>query len=132
FCGHVGLETDMSALLPGPHQVALRARLTDLFLSRTRDEWVSWAEGKDCLLEPVLTPGEASRDEHLRARGVFFELPTAHDPLPQVRLPVTPRDRPAPEPPAAAGAHTRQVLLEAGLAADRVDALLASGAARQG
>lgn len=131
FCGHVGLEADMGALLPGPHQAALRARLAELFLTRTRDEWVAWADGKDCLLEPVLTPEEASRDEHLRARGVFFDLATPHGPLPQVRLPVTPRDRAHPEPPAAAGAHTRQVLIEAGLSADRVDALLASGAARQ-
>lgn len=131
FCGHVGLEPDMGALMPGPHQAALRATLAALFATKTRDEWVAWADGKDCLLEPVLTPDEASRDEHLRARGVFFDVPTAAGPLPQIRLPVTPREREA-TPPAAPGAHTREVLVEAGLAPERVDALLASGAARQG
>lgn len=131
FCAHVGLETDMSALMPGPHQEALREQLARLFLSRTRDEWVAWAEGKDCLLEPVLSPEEAARDEHLRARGVFFELATPGGPLPQIRLPITPRDRDDFPPPAPAGAHTRQALLESGLDEPRVEALLASGAARQ-
>ncbi len=131
FCAHLGVETDMTALMPGLHQEPLRERLAGIFLAKTRDEWAAWADGKDCLLEPVLTPSEAARDEHLRSRGVFFDLQTAAGPLPQIRLPVTPRDRDDFAPPAAAGAHTREVLLEAGLAPERVESLLAAGIARQ-
>jgi crotonobetainyl-CoA:carnitine CoA-transferase CaiB-like acyl-CoA transferase len=131
FCAHVGLEADMGALMPGPHQAALRERLAVVFAAKPLAAWVAWAADKDCLVEPVLTPEEATRDEHLRARGVFFELETPTGPLPQFRTPVTPRDRTDFAPPAPAGEHTRQVLLEAGLTPDRVEALLEAGVARQ-
>lgn len=130
FCEHVGREPNMADLMPGPHQDAVRAELAAIFAGKTRDEWTAWADGKDCLLEPVLTPDEATRDEHLRARGVFFEIDTPRGPLPQLRTPVTPRDRTFTAP-AAAGADTREVLLEAGIEVSRVDALLASQVAVQ-
>ena len=86
--------------------------------------------GKDCLLEPVLTPDEATRDPHLRSRGVFFEIDTPKGSLPQFRTPVTPRDRTFTAP-VAAGADTRTVLREAGIEADRIDQLIATKAAFQ-
>jgi len=130
FCGHIGREPAMSDLIPGQHQVAVQAELTALFLEKSRDDWAAWSEGKDCLLEPVLTPDEATRDTHLRERGVFFEIDTPQGPLPQFRTPVTPRDCTFTAP-VGAGHHTREVLVEAGIEAERVDQLIATKVAVQ-
>lgn len=121
FCQSVGLETDMGALMPGPHQVELIAKLRSIFAEKTLDEWVQFARDKDVCLEPVLTPEEATNDPHLRARGVFFELDTNGKKLPQMRLPLTPRDKVHTAPPKQ-GEHTSDVLREAGLTDEEIAA----------
>lgn len=121
FCQSVGLETDMGALMPGPHQVELIAKLRSIFAEKTLDEWVRFARDKDVCLEPVLTPEEATNDPHLRARGVFFELDTNGKKLPQMRLPLTPRDKVHTAPPKQ-GEHTSDVLREAGLTDEEIAA----------
>ncbi|HVY48121.1 MAG TPA: CaiB/BaiF CoA-transferase family protein [Minicystis sp.] len=131
FSAGVGLEPSMEALVPGPHQAALKARVAEIIGSRTRAEWEAFAAERDCCLEPVLAPEELARDAHLAARGLFFSLATPRGVVPQVRLPVTPRDE-AFTPPPRAGEHTREILAEAGLSPAEIDALLASGAARAG
>ena len=129
FCEGVGVEVDMAAMIPGPHQAALKTELAELFLTKTREEWTAFARDRDCCLEPVLTPGEARTDPHLAARGVFFDMPSPWGNLPQFRTPLTPRDV-AHAPPPRQGEHTRAILGEAGLDDDAISALLASGAAR--
>mgnify|MGYP002079073557 CR=1 FL=1 len=125
FSAHVGLETSLRDLLVGPHQAETKARIAAIFRQKTLAEWTAWADGKDCLLEPVLTPEEAWRDPHLGARDVFFELAGR----PQVRTPVTPRDVTF-SPPPQHGEHTRAVLADAGLSNETIESLFASGAAR--
>jgi crotonobetainyl-CoA:carnitine CoA-transferase CaiB-like acyl-CoA transferase len=127
--GALGAPTSLEALVPGPHQPALKARLAEIFRAKTFDEWTAWAADKDLLIEPVLSPAEARADAHLGARGVFFEIDSARGQLPQVRTPVTPRDA-AFAPPPAQGEHTRRILEEAGLDAAAIDRLLSSGAAK--
>jgi len=124
FCQAVGLETDMGALMPGPHQAELVAKLRAIFVEKTQAEWVQFASDKDVCLEPVLTPEEATQDPHLRARGVFFDLDTPSGKLPQMRLPLTPRDK-AHGPPPKQGEHTQAVLREAGLSDDEIAAATA-------
>ena len=121
FCQSVGLETDMGALMPGPHQAELIAKLRSIFAEKTLDEWVQFARDKDVCLEPVLTPEEATNDPHLRARGVFFDLETNGKKLPQMRLPLTPRDKVHTAPPKQ-GEHTSDVLREAGLTDEEITA----------
>jgi alpha-methylacyl-CoA racemase len=130
FCGATGVEPDMSALMPGPHQASLRARVAAVFASRTREEWARFGAEHDCCVEPVTTPNEAPSDPHLASRGLFFTLPTPRGEVPQVRTPVTPRDADFTPPPRM-GEHTRAILREAGFGEAEIDALVESGAARE-
>jgi crotonobetainyl-CoA:carnitine CoA-transferase CaiB-like acyl-CoA transferase len=127
FCEGVGLTPEMSDLVPGPHQEALKAKLGALFADKTRDEWALFAAARDCCLEPVLSPGEALSDPHLRARGMFFRLASPWGELTQMRTPLTPKDR-AHAPPPRQGEHTEAILREAGLDDTEIAALRADGA----
>lgn len=75
FCQGVGIEVELAALLPGDHQPAIKARLAEIFASRTRDEWAAFGAQHDCCLEPVLAPEELPADPQARARGLFVEGP---------------------------------------------------------
>jgi crotonobetainyl-CoA:carnitine CoA-transferase CaiB-like acyl-CoA transferase len=116
FCRGVGLPFDLEALAPGPHQAECKRRVAEVIAARTRDEWARFAEQHDCCLEPVLEPDELPDDPQHRARGVFTHAVLADG----SRLPVprTPLGLGAPFAPEAVapkqGAHTREVLREAG------------------
>ena len=127
FSAGVGHEVSMSDLVPGPHQAELKARLAAIFATRTRAEWVQFANERDCCLEPVLTPAEAQADEHLAARRMFFELASKWGPLQQMRTPLTPVDRVHTAPPAQ-GEHTEAILREAGITTEEIAQLRADGA----
>ncbi len=127
FCEGVGLEFDMAGMLPGPHQAALKTRLAEIFLTKTRDEWAAFGAEKDCCLEPVLTPRELESDPHIRARGHFVRQQTPWGESLQLRLPV---GEPAEAPAPAMGQHTREMLREVGIADADVDALFAAGVVR--
>jgi crotonobetainyl-CoA:carnitine CoA-transferase CaiB-like acyl-CoA transferase len=129
FCAGVGLETGMEALIPGSHQLALRAKVAEIFATKTRQEWIAFGEERDCCLEAVLAPDELTRDPQLAARGLFFNLPSDRGEIPQIRLPVTPKDTTF-SPPPRSGEHTRAIFKDAGLTDEEIDALLKSGAAR--
>ncbi|MBM4360116.1 MAG: CoA transferase [Deltaproteobacteria bacterium] len=127
FCAGVGLACDGEALVPGPHQAALIERLAATFASRTRDEWRAFGAAHDCCLTVVVRPEELRADPHLQARGVLFELEDRGVTIPEVRMPVTPRDAThtvAPTP----GRDTRAIFRDAGLNDDAIDALLAARA----
>jgi alpha-methylacyl-CoA racemase len=129
FCQAVGLEPDMSNLVPGPHQDALREQLRTIFAARTQAEWIAIARELDCCLEPVLSPAEARDDAHLAARKMFFELPSPWGAIAQMRTPLTPPDR-VHAPPPQQGEHTEAILREAGYDDAAIARMRASGAAR--
>lgn len=129
FCSAIGRSIDMSDLMPGPHQEALKEELRGVFSSKTRDEWIAFAAERDCCLEPVLTAEEARRDPHLEARKMFFDLPSPWGSIPQMRTPLTARDRAHTAPPRS-GEHTDAILREAGITDDEIASLRASGAVR--
>jgi alpha-methylacyl-CoA racemase len=110
-----------------PH---LKDRLKALFLTKTRDEWCALMEHTDVCFAPVLTMGEAAQHPHNVARGTFIEVAGVTQPRPAPRF-----SRTEPEvvsAPAHAGQHSRAVLADWGIAADRIDALVASGAVADG
>lgn len=129
FSSGVGHAVDMSDLIPGPHQVALKDKLRAIFAEKTRDEWVQFARDRDCCLEPVLTAEEARIDEHLVARRMFFEMPSKWGPIPMMRTPLTDVDR-AHAPPPGQGEHTDVILREAGITADEIAGMRVDGTIR--
>ncbi len=129
FSAGVGHQVDMSDLVPGPHQTELKAKLRAIFAEKTQAEWVQFASERDCCLEPVLSPDEARNDPHLAARGMFFELASSWGTIPQMRTPLTPKDRQHTSPPRQ-GEHTDAILREAGLSDAELAALRADGAIR--
>ena len=49
----------------------LKARLGEVFLTRTRDEWCALMEGSDVCFAPVLSIEEAAAHPHNVARNLF-------------------------------------------------------------
>ncbi len=100
-----------------------------LFRTKTRQEWTDIFAEVDVCCEPVLDPGEAIESDLLKARDLFFKLghPGKTETF-QTATPITPRDsRLALRPPPLQGEHTESVMLELGLDADEIKALLEAG-----
>jgi crotonobetainyl-CoA:carnitine CoA-transferase CaiB-like acyl-CoA transferase len=114
FCAGVGIEAELSALVPGPHQAEIKAKVAAIFLGKSRDEWAAFGAQHDCCLEPVLEAHEVAGDPHLAARGAFFTMDSPWGKIPQMRTPLTGGDT-AHTPPPRAGEHTEIILREAGL-----------------
>jgi alpha-methylacyl-CoA racemase len=109
---------------------ALKGRLAEVFRGKTRDEWCELMERTDVCFAPVLRMDEAYVHPHNVARQTFVEVEGIRQPAPAPRF-----SRTVPQldrPPARRGEHTREVLVEWGLDPQRVDQLIASGAATQG
>ena len=104
----------------------LRARFTELFKSKTRDEWCAVLEGTDVCFAPVLPMSEAAKHPHIRARNTIIEHEGILQPAPAPRFSRTPGaiQRPRARP----GEHTDEVLRDFGFTDDEIATLRASGA----
>jgi alpha-methylacyl-CoA racemase len=102
-----------------------KAKLEELFRTRTRDEWCTLLEGTDACFAPVLTMAEAPHHPHNVARGSFVEVDGVLQPGPAPRFSRTQAIRPTP--PQAPGEGTRSALAAWGIAGKRIAALLAGG-----
>jgi alpha-methylacyl-CoA racemase len=110
-----------------PH---LKDRLREVMRGKTRDEWCAIMEHTDVCFAPVLTMSEAAAHPHNVERGTFIEVAGVPQPGPAPRF-----SRTKPEvasAPAHPGQHTRSVLADWGVPADRIDVLVASGAVADG
>ena len=87
---------------------SLKARLNDIFRTKTRDQWSTLMEGTDICFAPVLSLAEAPDHPHNRARGAFVEVGGMIQPAPAPRFSATPAD--APRPPGEAGADNEALL----------------------
>ncbi len=123
FAHAVGLEASLDANVEGPHQPALKARVQEVFRSKTAEEWKAFAREHDCCLETVSTPEELTKDAQHVARKSFFELASPWGDLLQWRTPTADRDLAQRSPPRA-GEHSREVFLEAGFSAEEIARLV--------
>lgn len=104
----------------------LKRIFADRFRTRTRDEWVAAAAGRDACLHPVLTMEEATVSEHARQRGSFTEIDGVTQPVPAPRFSRTPAT--VTSPPPLPGEHTEEALDGWGVPPERITRWLGSGA----
>ena len=69
----LGLADSLPDRLDPRHWPVIRERFTQVFASRSRDEWARHFEGSDACVSPVLSMAEAPHDPHLTARGTFAD-----------------------------------------------------------
>jgi len=104
----------------------LKAKLTDLFKTRTRAEWDALMEHTDVCYAPVLTMSEAAEHPHNRAREAFVTIGDHVQPAPAPRYSETRPETPEPAP--MPGDDSEEVLKDIGLNADEIARLREAGA----
>ncbi len=113
-----------TSLWPG-----LKAKLAEVFRTRTRDEWTKALEGTDVCFAPVLSLAQVPHHPHHAARGTIVQVAGMHHPAPAPRFVRTPAAHPAAGGPA--GSHTRDILVEFGCSQAEVADLLERSVAQQ-
>lgn len=73
-----------------------RAKLAEIFLRRSRDEWVALFGDSDACVAPVLSIEEAMADPHIVARGIYRDIGGFLQAGPAPRFGTTPPDLPDP------------------------------------
>jgi alpha-methylacyl-CoA racemase len=110
----LGLDpADLPAQFDTTGWPVLRARFTEVFAGRTRDEWTTVFADTDACVTPVLSFAEAAEHPHLKERGTLTDIEGVLQAAPAPRfsrsLPGTPTAPPAP------GADTEEVLADWGV-----------------
>jgi alpha-methylacyl-CoA racemase len=119
-------DPEFSAQMDRSAWPRLRERLAEVIARKSRDEWCAIMDGTDVCFAPVLDLDEAPRHPHNQARATFVEMDGVMQPAPAPRFSRTPGAIAGPPP--GIGAHTRSALESWGLAADKIDRLLAAEA----
>lgn len=104
------------------HWEALRPKMEEIFLTRTRDEWCEIFDETDACVAPILSPTEAFEHPHNVARKSFVDVGGSRQPRPAPRFART--DPPTPNPPHELGADTQSVLRGLGISEEEVAAVL--------
>ena len=137
LCGVIGRE-DLIPLQTAADPDTRRQihdALTDVFRTKTADDWFLLLNEVDVCAAPVLTPAEAAADPHNRARGMILEVqgPAGTNnggPMNQIgiapKLGHTPGRVRTPAP--APGQHSTDVLRDLGLSDAAIAAHRQSGA----
>lgn len=103
----------------------LKAELTRVFKTKSRDEWCQIMEGTDVCFAPVLSIFEAPDHPHNKSRNTFLNIDGVVQPAPSPRF-----SRTVPEVSHAArapGADSASVLQDCGFSAEEISKLAAAG-----
>ena len=100
---------------------AFKARLTEVFKTKTRDEWCRIMEGTDVCFAPVLSLDEAKDHPQSQTRNTFIEVGGVLQPAPAPRFSRTKPE--TPNPPPKVGGDTEAVLADFGFSPDELEAL---------
>jgi len=92
----------------------LKAKLMNVFLTKTRDEWCAIMEATDICFAPVLSMTEAPKHKHNVDRQTFVEIEGVIQPAPAPRFSATPGA--IQRRPAGLGENTDEVLKDWGVA----------------
>jgi crotonobetainyl-CoA:carnitine CoA-transferase CaiB-like acyl-CoA transferase len=122
LCEELGRSDLIPLHLDDSRQDELRAQLSSIFLTRTRDEWGARL-GPDTCCEPVLEVWEVPDHPHIRARRLIEDRPTGREVAPPVRMG---EGRHRRNPPRL-GEHTEEVLREVGVGSDALRELASAG-----
>lgn len=124
--GPLGLDDlDPAAQMDMTRWPALKQRFSELFRTKTRDEWVTFFGGHEVCFAPVLSMSEARAHPHNAERETFVDVDGAPHPAPAPRFSRTPSAvQGAPVKP---GAHSDESLVEWGFGTDEVATLKAAG-----
>ncbi len=117
---------ELCKLPPGEPQAPVRAFLRDLFLTRSRAEWVEWMAERDIAFAPVQNLREAMDDPQARARAMVMEDARGWE---HIGNPLKFEDEP-PTPdfiPPELGEHSIAILEDLGYARPQIDVLVKAG-----
>ena len=95
-----------------------KAKITALFLTKSRDEWCELLQQSDICFAPVLRFAEAPDHPHAKAREAFIEVDGVVQPAPAPRFSATPSG--ISRPPAQRGEHTDEILSDWGYSANEI------------
>ena len=124
---HAGLEGDeLPPQTERAHWPEMQDRLTRIFKTKTRADWVEVMQQTDICFAPVLRMSEALHHPHNRHRESFVEIDGIPQPAPAPRFLGTPTR--VQRPPARVGEHTDQVLRDWGFSSGEITELHRSGA----
>lgn len=133
LCGHAEWAAD-PRFARNADRVAHRAELVPLlaevFVTRTRDEWLAALDAAGVPNGPINTVDQAFADPQIVARGMRLDLPDAQGaPVPQVACPIQLSGTPVVyhAAPPALGQHTEAVLTTLGKSAEEIAQLRQNG-----
>ncbi len=129
LCHAVGRDDLIPSQFDPARREEIFAAFTDIFLTRTRDDWFEFLGKQDVCVSKVLNLEEASSDPQLLARQAITRADFPRGPAMQVGIPVklsaTPGSIRNPAP--AAGQHTDEVLRALGYSQAEIKTLRHTG-----
>jgi crotonobetainyl-CoA:carnitine CoA-transferase CaiB-like acyl-CoA transferase len=132
WCRGVGREDLIEHQFDPPGSEA-HAEASEIFRSKSREEWRAFNDEHDCCVEPVLDLDEALASAQAEAREMVVELDQpGFGAVRQLGFPVKLSRTPAAieKPAPALGEHTAELLAEAGYSAEEIRALEEQGAVK--
>jgi alpha-methylacyl-CoA racemase len=118
-------EEDLQGQYDTANWPEMHRRFSEIFRSKSRDEWLETFRGSDACVAPVLGFDEVLEHEHNRARGTFISKDGILQAAPAPRFDRTPAG-PVDAPPAP-GESTEAVLRELGYDKNEIAALRTEG-----